>query len=108
MRAWKAAQVRYAKRSDWTAARLKKNPDGKPILCVAGTNRTCATQAALYRGDPGRYADPRYTGHTRGLAADVHQEQGELATIYQCLAAEGWNRARPSDEPWHWSFHVTI
>lgn len=108
MRAFKAAQVRYAKRSGWTAARIKKNPDGRPIIVLPGTNRTCATQAALYASDRNRYAPPQYTGHTRGLAIDISQAQGNLSTIYSCLAQEGWKKSRPTDEPWHMSYFVSI
>ena len=107
MRAFKAAQVRYAKRS-WSAKRFKANPDGRPIIILAGTNRSCATQRALYASDPNRYANPNVTGHTRGLAIDRSNAQPYLSIVDQCLAAEGWNRTRPDDEPWHWSFHVTI
>ena len=107
LRALKAAQVRYAKRTGWTKARLDKHPEGRVITLLAGTNRACSTQAALYRSDPNRYADPKYTGHCRGLALDVSQAQPNLKIIYSCLALEGWKRAR-SDEPWHHSFHVSI
>ena len=108
MRAFKAAQVRYAKQTGWSAARLKRNPDGRPIIILAGTNRSCTTQAALYRSDQNRYANPNITGHTRGLAIDRSNAQPNLKIVDACLAAEGWHRTRPDDEPWHWSFHVTI
>lgn len=117
MRAWLAAQVRYARRSGWTKRRIenthvmlggKRYTEGKPIFVVAGTNRSCSLQASLYRQDPGRYAKPEYTGHTRGLAADVHQDQDGLGVIYECLAAENWERSRPDDEPWHWTYWVKV
>src|SRR5262245_39900032 len=107
MRAFKAAQVRFAKRSGWTRQRIAKHPDGRPIILLPGTNRTCATQAALYRSDSDRYADPKYTGHTRGLAIDISQAQGSLSTINTCLRQEGWEFAR-SDEAWHASYFVSI
>ena len=107
MRAFKAAQVRYAKQTGWTKKQLANSPDGRPIIILAGTNRSCATQAALFKSDSSRYADPRYTGHTRGLAIDRSNDQPNLTVVDRCLAAEGWHRAR-SDEPWHWSFFVTI
>lgn len=100
MKAFKAAEARYQ----------KKTNQKKFILVLPGTNRLCSTQAALYRSDPNRYADPRYTGHTRGLAIDIDQRQGlsNLRMIYTALANEGWHKARPDDESWHMSFHVTI
>jgi hypothetical protein len=107
MRALIAAQQRYARQSGWTKERIARNPDGRPIILLPGTNRTCATQAALYKNDSDRYADPRYTGHTRGLAIDRSNEQPNLVIVDRCLAAEGWERAR-SDEPHHWSYFVSI
>lgn len=117
MRALLAAQVRYAKRSGWTKARIEKSKiriggktylEGKPIIMTVGTNRTCATQTALYKSDPQRYAAPQYTGHTRGLALDVSTSQPNQVVIHQCLNLEGWNKARPDDEPWHESYFLTI
>ena len=108
MKALKAAQVRYAKRKGWTAARLKANPDGRPILMTAGTNRSCDTQKRLYAEDSSRYARPEITGHTRGLALDVSTAQSNQEIIKACLRAEGWTQTRPDDEPWHWSYGVTI
>jgi hypothetical protein len=108
MRAFIAAQVRYAKQTGWSKKQLTNNPNGRPIIILAGTNRTCATQRALYARDSSRYAHPNTTGHTRGLAIDRSNAQPNLAIIDRCLAAEGWNRTRPDDESWHWSFHLTI
>ncbi len=103
MEAFWAAEVRYAKRCGWTAARIKRNGGrGRPIKVLPGTNRTCATQARLYYSDPNRYARPEITGHTRGLAIDVDQSQPSLDKINAALRAEGWTQAR-SDEPWHYS-----
>lgn len=100
MKAFKAAEVRYQ----------NKTNEKKLILVLPGTNRTCATQAALYRSDPNRYANPAYTGHTRGLAVDIDQRQGltNLRMIYTALLNEGWKKARPDDEPWHLSYWVSI
>lgn len=117
MRALLAAQVRYAKKSGWSQERIERNtvrigakkvPIGRPIIILAGTNRTCATQTALYRKDPNRYAAPQITGHTRGLAIDRSNAQPNLADVDQCLKLEGWTRTRPDDEPWHWTYGVTI
>lgn len=98
MKAFKAAEERYRK---------KTNPQ-KFINVLAGTNRSCALQTALYRSDSSRYAPPQYTGHTRGLAIDVNQNQGNLKMIYTALLNEGWKKARPDDEPWHLSYFVEI
>lgn len=107
MRAFWAAQVRYARSCGWSKARLRRNPKGRPIYVLPGTNRTCATQARLYRSDPDRYAHPNVTGHTRGIAIDVSQAQPNLVKVDRALRAEGWTQVR-SDEPWHWSFGVTV
>ena len=108
MRAFKAAQLRYARQSGWSKKRIAANPNGRPIIILAGTNRSCATQRALYASDSSRYANPNITGHTRGLAIDRSNAQPNLGIIDRCLAQEGWNRTRPDDEAWHWSYHVTI
>lgn len=116
MRALLAAQVRYAKRSGWTKVRIERNTvkvggkvylEGRPIIILPGTNRTCETQAALYRSDSSRYARPEITGHTRGIAIDRSNAQPNLKVIDECLFAEGWRRVR-SDETWHWSFGYVI
>lgn len=100
MKAFKAAEQRYQ----------AKTNEKHLILVLPGTNRLCSTQAALYKSDPNRYADPKYTGHTRGLAIDIDQRQGltNLRMIYTALLNEGWKKARPTDEPWHLSYWVTI
>ena len=117
MKALLAAQVRFAKRSGWKKARIdkrqvkigaKRYPIGRPVVILPGTNRTCATQTQLYNSDKNRYAAPQITGHTRGLAIDRSNSQEELAVVDACLAQAGWNRTRPTDEPWHWSYGVTI
>jgi hypothetical protein len=117
MQAWFGAQVRYARRSGWSKARINRNwvtlgkwqyLEGRPILVLPGTNRSCATQTALYRSDSSRYARPEITGHTRGLAVDLDQRQPNLTVIRGVLALEGWKQVRPDDEPWHCSFFVSI
>lgn len=104
LRAFKAAEVRYAKRSGWTAARIKKQ-GGRPIV-LTGSWRACSLQYQLYRKDPSRYAHPNVGVHTRGLAIDVSTAQPNQAVIKACLRAEGWVQVRPDDEPWHHSFVV--
>ena len=112
MKALLAAQVRYAKRMGWSKQRIekrtvkigaKKYPIGRPIVMLPGTNRTCEIQTKLYNSDHNRYAAPQITGHTRGLAVDRSNAQPNLSIVDACLAAEGWTRVRPTDEPWHWS-----
>jgi len=114
--AYLEAQVKFAKASGWTQARIERNqkaidgkkyPEGRPIGVLAGSNRTCSTQAQLYKSDPNRYANPTYTGHTRGIAVDVSQAQDDLAEANRCLLSAGWKRAR-SDEPWHFSYGFTV
>jgi len=111
------AQVKLARALGWSKARIqgnqkaidgKKYPEGRPIEVLPGTNRTCETQAALFKSDSSRYADPRYTGHTRGLAIDRSNDQPNLVIVDRCLAAEGWNKVRPDDEPWHLSYFLSI
>jgi len=109
MRAFWEAEVIYAKRMGWSDERIANNGGhGRPISVTPGTNRTCATQAKLYASDPNRYAEPKITGHTRGLAIDVSQAQANLDKINRALRLAGWTQARPDDEPWHWSYGVTI
>ncbi len=109
MMAFQAAEVRYARRSGWTKVRIKRNGGrGRPIKVLPGTNRSCETQARLYASDRNRYASPAITGHTRGLAIDVDQSQPNLDKVNAALRAEGWTQTRPDDEPWHWSYGVTI
>lgn len=108
MRAFVAAQLLYAKRLGWSDARIEKQGgQGRAIRVLPGTNRTCATQALLYASDPHRYARPDVTGHTRGLAIDVDQGQA-IAMIHRALIGAGWKQVRPDDEPWHYSYGVTV
>jgi len=110
------AQVKLARALGWSKARIqgnqkaidgKKYPAGRPIKVLPGTNRTCETQAALFKSDSSRYADPDITGHTRGIAIDVDQSQPNLGKVNAALASAGWKRVR-SDEPWHWSYGFVI
>lgn len=107
MRAFKAAEERYARKTGWSEERIKREGHGRFIEVLPGTNRSCATQAALYRRDPNRYASPNTTGHTRHLAIDVSQAQSNLAIIRAALLAEGWKQVR-SDEPWHYSYWISV
>lgn len=105
LRAFKAAQVRYAKLSGWSAARLKKHPDGRPII-LTGSWRSRAYQRQLYASDPKRYAPPCSGLHPDGLAIDVSTAQANQEKIRKALAAEGWKQFSPG-ESWHHSFWIT-
>lgn len=106
MNSFKAAEKRFYKLSPAWAKQHPKQ-DSRPILILPGSKRDCATQARLYASDRNRYAHPDTTLHTRGLAVDIDQRQSGLITIYKILAGHGWNRSRPEDEPWHWSYYFT-
>jgi hypothetical protein len=106
IRALKAAQREYAKRSGWEPERIKRNPDGR-VIAMTGTWRSCEYQAELYRRDPRRYASPAGTGHTRGIAIDVSMSQPNLDKIWASLRKIGWEHARP-DEPWHWTWGPAV
>jgi hypothetical protein len=110
------AQVKFARASGWSKERIQRNqkaidgkkyPEGRPIRVLPGTNRTCATQKALYADDPDRYADPKITGHTRGIAIDAAQDQADLDDANDALASAGWKRVR-LDEGWHWSYGFVV
>lgn len=78
-----------------------------------GTYRSFAEQAALFYG-PGnvtlpdgsrRFGNPNKSLHVVGLAIDV--ANSDIAASRAAFAAEGWRNARPSAEPWHWSYLVS-
>jgi len=109
MRAFWAAEIRLATRLGWSDTRIEENDGhGRAIYVLSGTNRTCATQYRLWKSDPDRYASPNSTGHTRGLCLDVSQVQPNLDLIRRALMNEGWKQVRPGDEPWHFSYWITI
>jgi hypothetical protein len=104
MRAFKAAERRYARACGWSEARIKRE-GGRPIP-LSGSWRSCAYQRELYESDRNRYASPDGTMHTRGLAVDVSTGAPNQDKIRRALKNEGWHQAR-SDEPWHYSFSVS-
>lgn len=73
---------------------------------LSGSWRSCAAQTAYYNSDHNRYAPPDQTYHCRALAIDVDTNQfpEKQAQIHAALSKRGWFQARPSDEPWHWSY----
>jgi hypothetical protein len=77
-------------------------------IVVTGSWRSCAEQSRLYASDSHRYAPPNVTAHTRGLAIDASMGAPDHATVRRVLLNHGWHQARPDDEPWHFSFGVTV
>lgn len=76
-------------------------------IVVTGSLRSCELQAALYKSDPHRFAQPSEGVHCQGLAIDASTEQPDLTTgIRRAMVAEGFHQSR-SDEPWHFSFRVS-
>ena len=96
LRAFKAAEVRYGKRTGrkWRA------------IPLTGSWRSCVYQASLYAKDRRRYASPDGTLHTRGLAIDVSTSAPNQSLMRAALKAEGWVQAR-SDEMWHYSYFIS-
>ncbi len=103
LRAFKAAERRYAKASGWSPERIKKQ-GGRPIP-LTGSWRSCAFQAECYKKDSKRYASPDGTLHTRGLAIDVSTSAPNQDKMRAALKAEGWVQAR-SDEMWHYAYII--
>lgn len=95
-----------------TGTKMPWRKNKRPVH-VTGTWRSCAFQAECYARDPGRYAPPNVGLHTQGLAIDVDMNwYGALTPRQQrrfryVMKAEGWTQARPSDEPWHFSYGWT-
>ncbi|MGH2634560.1 MAG: hypothetical protein ACRDHU_00170 [Actinomycetota bacterium] len=83
-------------------------PSGERRIQLTGSWRSCSYQRELFAKDPARYADPDVTGHTRGIAIDVSTAVPNPELIARCLRENGWTRTRPDDEPWHWSYGVTV
>lgn len=74
--------------------------------------RSFASQAASYNqnemlsdGSP-RFASPSKSLHVVGLAIDVHTGDLNKPGVIAAFTAEGWQRARPNAEPWHFSYLV--
>jgi hypothetical protein len=99
-------RLQKAARDSFLAAEKKL---GFPIM-VTGTLRECAQQFELWKSDPGRFAAPQSTAHTRGLAIDVSQAQSlyRRTRIKWALRNRGWHQSRPDDEPWHYSFGIRV
>lgn len=86
------------------AVRFAERRLGREIV-FTGTRRTCELQLALYKSDPNRYAPPWVGLHCQALAGDVTTEDPQLKVeVKHALEAEGFMQARPTDEPWHFSY----
>lgn len=121
---WKNIDTMYLYRKPSGVVHFRKRPTSikgqRPMLdairhaeehlgsevVVTGSLRTCAYQAELYRSDPNRYAPPSVGLHCQGLAIDVHTDY-LTGKLHDCLKHAGFTQARPSDEPWHFSFGWT-
>jgi hypothetical protein len=103
MRSFRAAEERATPR--W----LRRKDRVRPII-LTGSWRDCDYQKVLYVRDPNRYAKPEVTAHCRGLAIDVSTKQGlfRRRKIHRALTRNGWRQVRPDDEPWHYSYFVTV
>lgn len=78
--------------------------NGRPIKITGEGFRSCALQADLYRSNPGRFADPDFSRHCRGLALDVENTPENLTSKAKAsLEAVGFNFA-VAGEPWHCSY----
>lgn len=74
---------------------------GRPIRITGEAWRSCSIQSALYRSDPGRFANPDSSRHCRGLAMDVYNSSANLNTASRAaLIAVGFSFP-VSGEPWH-------
>jgi hypothetical protein len=75
--------------------------NGRPIRITGEGWRSCAIQSALYRSDPGRFANPAYSRHCRGLAIDVFNTPDNLtAKAKTALESVGFCFG-VNGEPWH-------
>lgn len=82
------------------------------VVPNVGSYRSFASQAAaraggeiMSDGSP-RFGDPNKSLHVVGLAIDVRNDFMNRPDVIAAFTAEGWQRARISAEPWHWSYLV--
>jgi hypothetical protein len=75
---------------------------------LTGSWRSFNLQYSLWRSDNSRYASPYSSGHVQGLAIDVSTNNADFELQRQILRAVGWKQSRPDDEPWHFSWGVTV
>lgn len=104
--------MRSLKASEQVFQRRSRDRKGSRPIRQTGTWRSCQQQADLYRSDRNRFAPPNVTGHTRGLCIDVRWDDyfnaDEKQLIRRILLDHGWHQARPIDEPWHFSYGITV
>jgi hypothetical protein len=75
--------------------------NGRPIRITGEAWRSCSQQSALWRSDPGRFANPDTSRHCRGLAMDVYYSSENLtAKARDALISVGYSFP-VSGEPWH-------
>lgn len=91
-------------RSAVRSIRAVEKKIGEQVV-VTGTWRSCSEQYTLWRSDSTRYASPNVTLHTQGLAIDVNMDYLN-DKMRVALLNHGWYQARPTDEPWHFSFRL--
>jgi hypothetical protein len=82
------------------------------IVPNVGSYRSFGEQAAaaargeiMADGNP-RFGSPNKSLHVVGLAIDVRADYAAKPEVIAAFTEEGWHRARPSVEPWHWSYGV--
>jgi len=99
MRAFLEAERLNGRKLPW-----RKHRRPKAIRITGEGWRSCASQASLYRSDPGRFADPASSRHCRGLAVDVYNTPDNLTRrARRALQRTGW-RFAVAGEPWHASY----
>lgn len=104
IKAWRKAERLLGRRlgkGPWKFRRSRAIP-------TTGTWRGYDVQAALYASDPRRYAKPWISGHPQGIAADVSTDFVHFDLAIECLEVVGWRRTRPTGEPWHVTWGVTV
>lgn len=79
---------------------------GKPIPLTSGY-RSEATQAAGHASDPDRFAPANKSGHTAGIAIDIHADKVDLEDprLYEIFTKHGWYR-RGRSGIMHYSYGV--
>lgn len=102
LRAFKAAEIAA------TPRRMRKKGKVLPILITGVGYRSYDLQKALYKKEPGRFANPDGSLHVEALAVDIDMTQSVFrrARIQRALEAEGWHYG-VEGEPWHASFHLS-
>lgn len=83
------------------------------VVPNVGSYRSYAEQAAAYfsRNETladgrQRFGNPNKSLHVVGLAIDVRSDYANKPEVVAAFTKEGWHRARPDVEPWHWSYGV--